>query len=524
VTGLLERIKQHLATHRLLKRNERVVVAVSCGVDSMALLHALHALAPDFGWQLSVAHFNHRLRGRSSDADERLVRATAKRLKLRCDVSSADVRKAAKEQGVSVEMAARQSRHDFLARCARKRGARVVALAHHADDQVELFLLRLLRGAGGEGLGGMKARGASPVDKRVALVRPMLEFSKDEIAAFAREARIRFREDASNASPEFERNWVRLELLPLLRKRRAAITQTILRVMEIAGAEAEFVNRVAEAWLKRDSTAPSSGLRPPSPHRMGRDSMDEKHSQFMSPNRSRRREEADSPVASQSASSRRRLRGGSWAGQGEGPFDAFHMAVQRRVIQMQLHELGVAADFQLVEALRKQPGRKVTIGPGVELICDARGRVRRAAADAVDFGSDERRLALPGDWLKPGPRAGAVNFAGLRLRWRLLRRMKNLAPERAAGREFFDADKAGARLVLRHWRAGDRFQPIGLRAATKLQDWFTNRKVPASRRRQLVLAETERGEVFWVEGERIGEACKVTSATRRVLELRWKRL
>ena len=106
----------------------------------------------------------------------------------------------------------------------------------------------------------------------------------------------------------------------------------------------------------------------------------------------------------------------------------------------------------------------------------------------------------------------------------MLSGVKSSSFKREAGRELFDADRVGAKIVLRYWRAGDRFQPIGLPSATKLQDWFTNRKISATKRRQLVLAENERGEVFWVEGERIGEGCKVLAGTRRTLELRWKRV
>jgi tRNA(Ile)-lysidine synthase len=412
-----------------------------------------------------VAHFNHRLRGRSSDADERLVRATAKRLKLPCDVAAADVQKAAAEQGVSIEMAARRLRHEFLARCARKRGARAVALAHHADDQIELFLLRLLRGAGGDGLSGMKACNPSPVDRRIMLVRPLLEFSREEIVAFARESHIRFREDASNASSEFERNWVRFELLPLLRKRQPAVGKNILRAMQIVGVDADFVTKAAADWLKG---------KPP--------------------------EGGTSNVS----------------------FARLHVAVQRRVVQVQVRALGLEPDFQLVEALRTKPNKAVSIGPDLGLVSNAAGLVWRAETESAGFESGERIVALLGNRQKSGRQTVVVSFAGLRLTWRIFRRAKAFSPKRGVGREFFDADKVGAQLVLRHWQAGDRFQPIGMPSETKLQDWFTNRKVPVARRRQLVLAETERGEVFWVEGERIGEGGKVTPATRRVLELRWK--
>jgi tRNA(Ile)-lysidine synthase len=458
VTGLLGKVEHFIVERRLFPRGAHAVVAVSGGVDSMVLLHALHALAPGLGLELSVAHFNHRLRGRSSDGDAKFVSAVSRRLKLPCDVAAADVRQAALESGESVEMAARRLRHAFLAGCARKRRARFVALAHHADDQVELFLLRLLRGAGGEGLAGMNARSVSPADHRILVVRPLLEMSKSDITAFACELPVKFRTDASNASPEFERNWVRHELLPLLCKRQPAARRTILRAMRIAGDESDFVSAAARHWLQKKA----SGLRPAAT-----------------------------------------------------PFRRLQVAVQRRIMQLQLFELGVEPDFQHVEELRASTGRAITVASGISLARDPSGTVRRVPARTVEFAPDQCRIELSGTH-------GMAQLAGLRITWRLLRRTSQLPRSPRDQREYFDAEKVGAGLLLRHWRAGDRFQPIGLPSATKLQDWFTNRKIPAAERRRLVLAETEQGAIFWIQGERIGESCKITDNTSRILEFRWR--
>ena len=118
-------------------------------------------------------------------AKSRLVRAIAADRHLPCVFEHANVRQLAQEQKLSLEMAARRLRHQFLARAARARGLRCIALAHHADDQVELFFLRLLRGSGGQGLAGMKWIGPSPVDRRVSLVRPLLGCSKADLLQFA---------------------------------------------------------------------------------------------------------------------------------------------------------------------------------------------------------------------------------------------------------------------------------------------------------------------------------------------------
>ncbi|MFN3408068.1 MAG: tRNA lysidine(34) synthetase TilS [Limisphaerales bacterium] len=435
-----------------------VVVAVSGGLDSMVLLNRLWEKArAEGGRRLVVAHFNHRLRGRAARADENLVRRAAHRLGLQCVVGSGDVRGEARRRGISLEMAARELRHAFLARAARQSGARVVALAHHADDQVELFFLRLLRGTGGEGIGGMKTLSPSPADARVQLWRPLLHWTRAELAAFAEERNLAFRTDASNASPVHFRNRVRHELLPLLHTWQPAIAATVARLMNITTAEAELAATLAERWL----------------------------------------------------AARRRT---AWL--------RLPLAVQRHVLCRQLLRLGIVPGFDLVEALRQRAGKRITAPGGYWLVRDARGEVRREAERVPAFGNGERSMRLP----RTGGRWRVAQFAGGTLRWRVIRRPDQFQPGgNGEGAEFFDADRIGARFALRHWRPGDRFRPIGFGAAVKLQDWFTNRKVPAAERRRRALGVTAEGAIFWVEGERIGDVAKVTARTRRLLEWRWSR-
>lgn len=449
---LREQIKQSIRARNLFRRGERILVAVSGGVDSMVFLAVLEELAGAQGWKLFVAHFNHQLRGRASDADECLVKQAAARLGLPFQAGRGDVKAFAKEQGVSIEMAARQLRHEFLAQTARRLRCSVVALAHHADDQVELFFLRLLRGSGGEGLAGMKWSSPSPVSKSVRLVRPMLEVGKAELLEFARGNKIRFHEDATNASRDLLRNRVRHELLPLLRAEfQPALNQTVLRLMELVGGEAEVVDALAKDWLARLP------------------------------------------------------RGGAW--------NKLALGAQRQVIQLQLQRLKLAVDFDLVERLRLQPGKLVSAAANQFVVRNTDGRVRLVAAENWAFHPGERKLNLKAH--------EGVSFGSLDLTW-------NFAAAPGAGRrktvaqcEFFDAGKVGGRVILRHWRPGDRFQPIGMKTAVKLQDWFTNQKIPAPRRRELVLATTSRGDIFWVEGLRIGERFKITQDTRKSLVWRW---
>ncbi len=477
MTDLLQRVGNHIQDRRLLKRGRKILIAVSGGVDSMVLLHVFHALAPQWRWRLAVAYFNHQLRGRSSDADEKLVRQTAGALKLPFVAGSANVPAFAAKSKLSVEMAARKLRHEFFARVARERQIHEVALAHHADDQVELFFLRLLRGAGGEGVAGMKWRSPSPVDSTIALVRPLLDLTKAELAAFARENKIRFREDATNARLEMPRNRVRNELLPLLRRRyQPALAKTVLRLMEIVGAESDFAGAAARQWLVSKQITEQTPRPVPLPARRGE--------------------------------------GGLRPGEGQ-VFNDLPVAVQRRVLQLQLAGLGVPAEFELIESLRQSPEVPVSVGPGFSVSRDANGKVNLRERRVCKFNGRESAVTLG--------RAGTVIFDAVKLSWRFDRAKKFARLQRNSSCEFFDADTVGGQITLRHWRPGDRFQPIGMKSALKLQDWFVNQKIPRHRRCQLVVGASETGGIFWVEGLRIGENFKLTPQTKRRLIWYWQR-
>ncbi len=435
----------------------------------MVLLHLLQALSAKHRWKLVVAHFNHQLRGRSSDADERLVRQTAARLKLPMVAGRAAVKEFARKSKLSVEMAARKLRHDFFARLAKERKIRAVALAHHADDQVELFFLRVLRGAGGEGLAGMKWRSPSPADSKIVLVRPLLDTSKAELRGFARESKILFREDATNTSLNLPRNRVRNELLPLLQRcYQPALTKTVLRLMEIVGAESDLAGDAARQWLKETGKDGLPG-RPRTPRR------------------------------------------------GVPTFKDLPVAVQRRALQLQLAELGVSVDFDLIEQLRASANRFVSVNSTLFVLRDTAGGVKLRPRLPEEFNANKLSVDL-------ADRAGEATLGGVRVCWHFdaVKRFKRPAARPAC--ESFDADRVRARITLRHWRPGDRFQPIGLKSSAKLQDLFTNCKIPRVRRRELLVAAAENGEIFWVEGLRISENFKLTPQTRRRLVWRWRHL
>jgi tRNA(Ile)-lysidine synthase len=220
-------------------RAGRYLIGVSGGRDSVALLHWL----VEQGYkELTVCHLNHRLRGRSSAADERFVRNVAERSQLPVESGSADVRVLARRKKLSIETAAREARYAFFAATARRRQCDTIFLGHHADDLVETFIFNLFRGAGRAGLTGMREVSTRRIESTdLVVVRPLLGIWRAEIDKYIRSHRLKFREDASNKSLLPMRNRVRRRVIPYLEKNLGPhVRQNIWKTAMIFAEEENF--------------------------------------------------------------------------------------------------------------------------------------------------------------------------------------------------------------------------------------------------------------------------------------------
>lgn len=459
-TGPKDRFLAELAAQirqrSLFAPGERLMVAVSGGVDSVVLLRALCALVPNPAATLTVAHFDHQLRGKVSAADAQWVGALATSLGVPFCVGKGSVMRRVRDQGISVEMAARQLRFAFLRRAARRHRCSAVVTAHHAEDQVELFFLRAARGAGGDGLSGMGWSEPFPMaaSEGLRLIRPLLALSKKEIQAWAAAHQFAFREDATNAEDIGLRNRLRNRVLPLwVQEMGDGAVAATCRSMEILGEESRCVEALAHAWR-----ADSKGC----------------------------------------------------------TFVSLPVAVQRQVIRLQLIDLGQTPEFNLIEHLRQHSGDAVSVPGqslgGRRLVADRSGRVEWVESKpAPDFEASLIPVRLSGN-------QGQVELSDGRIRWYRVSRTRGTGlPKVPRGFEVFDRARVGGRVVLRHWQPGDRFCPLGFKGSAKLQDLFVNQKVPAAARRRLWLASGQGGNIFWVEGLRPGDAFKVTASTRDCL-------
>jgi len=241
---LTREVARALRRHRLEGRT--LLVAVSGGIDSVALLHALQEIAEGHALKLWIGHVNHGLRGAEADADQRAVEALAAGLGLPARVARVDpaARRAPgpSRDRPSPEEAARELRYAALRRMAEDAGADAVATAHTADDQAETVLLRLLRGTGPDGLGGMPERSA---DGRI--VRPLLQVTRTEVERFAAERGLSWREDSSNASPVFARNRLRRDWLPgLARAFNPRLLRALCDLAEAQQRDSEWIEALVE--------------------------------------------------------------------------------------------------------------------------------------------------------------------------------------------------------------------------------------------------------------------------------------
>ncbi len=469
MSTLLERVGDTVERSGLLPPGARVLVAVSGGSDSVALLHLLVTLAPTCGFVVAgVAHLNHQLRGADSDADEAFCRTLAEQLGLPAVVERIDVGSQARAHRVSMEVAARRARYRFLERAAERVDADTIATGHTRDDQAETFLLRLLRGAGATGLAAIPPR-------RGLVVRPILGERRAELRAFLAERGSSFREDATNADTAIPRNWVRHVLLPRLGAHLGGdVTDLLARESALLRDDGVLLDEIADETARRV-------LRETRPGTIVVASADL---------------EALPPALARRVV-RRALARVSPAFQG-----AVHV---ERVLA--LAEGREGSRFDLPGARVERNGENVVLYT----------REGRGFRPAVAF-----RHGLPVPGRVPIPEAERViESENLPVEVAQIIQDKQVIGE---GAGVVDAGVAADGLWVRSRKPGDTFRPLGLGRRRKLQDVFIDRKVPRDRRDAVPLVVDARDRIVWVAGLGPSDDARVTPATQSVVTLRVSRM
>lgn len=243
-----QKFLQYNLHQHLFNKEDRLLLTVSGGVDSMVMLHLLHK----HGFQITVAHCNFGLRGSESDGDASLVEETCRQLKTSCFIRQFDTTEFATENGLSIQMAARELRYSWFEELRKNHGFDYILTAHHADDQLETILLNLVRGKGPTGWSGI------PVKNRF-IVRPMLSLFKEEIHSYAKEQNIPYRDDSSNLKSDYDRNFIRHRITPLLKELNPSAVNTFTQLGEMAGIREEMIKDYLElikpSLLKSDNNS-----------------------------------------------------------------------------------------------------------------------------------------------------------------------------------------------------------------------------------------------------------------------------
>jgi tRNA(Ile)-lysidine synthase len=493
ISGLAQKIIEFCQKNSLLASQDKVVIGVSGGPDSLCLLDVLETLRLSFDLTLTIAHLNHQLRGPDSQADADFVREVATQRRLPIFVETRDVAAIAAKRKQSIEEAARQIRYAFLWRVAREVNANKIAVGHHADDQVETVLMHFLRGAGLAGLRGMlpvmEIAGlrlhpddisASSSLASPQLIRPLLETSRSEIEAYCRAHQLAPRQDYSNQDTIFFRNRLRHELIPQLETYNPNIRQTLQRTAKVIAAEVEFLNdHLDQAWrlvVRSEST-----------EKIEMDLLD-----WLS-----------LPLAMKRSSLRRAV----------------------EVLRRNLRDI----NFEHIEMARMvvekgDVGTKATLPQGLMLTVGYHTFII-AAENAPIFAPvrDEPKLSQDQALLLNVPGVTPLPY----INWQL--KADFLTPEHVnylsqvdRWEAYLDADVVGSAPILRSRRPGDTFKPLGLGGhSQKVNEFMINEKIPAAWR-NLIPLFVSADRVLWVCGYRLDERARLQPATQHILHLKFE--
>jgi len=471
----------------MFQPEDSVLIGVSGGPDSVALLHILVMLASTFSLKLGVAHLNHGIRGKDSDLDAEFVSSLAKDLDLPFHTEKTNIRTYQHTKKLSLEEAARHVRYNFFTRTAEKNGFNKIALGHHRDDNAELVLMYIFRGSGLLGISGIppvraakseKTKAKKIKAKKIKIVRPLMGLKRSQIIDFLTENGLEYVSDASNKDERYIRNRIRHRLIPTLKRSyNPRIIETLNRLSSIIRCEDEWVETIIQPMFEQSVIA----------------------------------EKSDTVTFSVSK------------------LNGVHIAAKRRIIRKAILRI-------------KGNLRRITFSHIDSVICLMENG---PAYGSLDF-PDQIRIARSGDLLSLSKETNALrsrtwklkNAQTLSFEYNMVKPKPLFIKEvgmylkfTETGRDtlpdfgptdhrvaFFDRDSLKFPLFIRNVRPGDRFTPLGMSGTQKVKKYFINNKVDRTERAKCPVL-LSRDKIIWVVGHRIDASRRILPSTRNVLKV-----
>ena len=483
----VRQMHRFILRHAMIKNGETVLVAVSGGADSLALLYGLHALRSQLNCQLHVAHLNHCLRP-DADVDADFVQQHAAYLGLSCTIQCTDVPRLVKQWKFSVEAAARRARYQFFEEICAQIGATKIALGHHRDDTAETVLMNLLRGSGSTGL-----KGITPI-RNFKFIRPLSEFRQQQIDTFLASKGLVPRQDSTNTDTRYLRNRIRHELIPRLESDyNPNIKVGLSRTADVLGAESEYLDTVAQEAFE------TCRIRDPDSVKV--------------------------LAASENVMLDR------------SKFRQFHIAVQRRVLRLSFFEMLEDMGDLYFEHCEAMLNLVEGNAPNAVLALPNGMRFRRVYQCLIFEANTSPRSPLPvqtESFAYPLAVPGKTYITALNTEITAelgdIPSGETLPLPDGRFEAIFDYEKVSRAsayppseafsLTVRNRRQGDRFQPYGMRGTKKIKDFLIDAKVPRYERDRIPML-VRGDEILWIVGYTTSDPFKIHPGTRQYLYLRY---
>lgn len=446
-----QKVLRFIKENDLISSGDKILIALSGGPDSIFLLHFLYKFRKKFKIEIGAAHINHLLRGKDSERDELFCKAVCNELEIPIYTLCKDVKSFAKKNKYSLEVAGRKIRYDYFDKVLSSNRFNKIATAHNADDNTETVLLNLIKGTGTKGIAGI------PV-QRDNIIRPILSLSKKEILEYLNQNKFEFRVDESNLSNEFERNYLRNEVIPLLRQKlNPALSSTILQSSINFQKLNMMINRMT-AELKSDCVI--------------------KLKEYVSI-----------------------------------PLNLFSEAEETILLQM----IKNIVDENFLSKIASNDLKKICT-----LAAKQSGSSEELTEGLIALKERNNIIIKKKSFIKKENQAEifigeSKSIGGIRLSISKLE-LEKAVPSINPNIEYIDAKNVRDKFVVRNWMNGDKFSPIGMQGTKKISDYLNDMKIDSSEKKnQLVLVNNRK--IVWVIGKRLDDRYKITKKTKKVLKL-----